>query len=79
MQAARTAVGMDSPLSAEKFLYEYRTGVLDNLRPLDSFSVDAVYEYGIRLLLVARMKKFNKEAGTLAYRTMYDSILGETI
>ena len=79
MQAARTAVGMDSPLSAEKFLYEYRTGVLDNLRPLNIFAVDAVYEYGIRLLLTARMKKFNKEAGTLAYRTMYDSILGETI
>ena len=79
MQAARTAVGMDSPLSAEKFLYEYRIGVLDSLRTLDMFSVDAVYEYGIRLLLTARMKKFNKEAGTLAYRTMYDSILGETI
>lgn len=79
LQAARTAVGMDSPLSAEQFLYEYRTGVLNNLRPYDIFSIDCVYEYGIRLMLTQRMKKFNRETGTASYHKIYDSILGEKI
>jgi hypothetical protein len=79
MQAARTAVGMDSPLSAEQFLYEYRMSVLDNIRPYDIFSIDAVYEYGIRLMLAQRMKEFSREKGTASYRRIYDSILGEKI
>ena len=79
IQAARTAVGMDSPLSAEQFLYEYRLSVLSNLQPLDIFSMDAVYAYGIKLLLVQRMKMFNREKGTDSYHKIYDTILGETI
>ena len=79
IQAARTAVGMDSPLSAEQFLYEYRLSVLSNLQPLDIFSIDAVYAYGIKLLLVQRMKMFNREKGTDSYHKIYDTILGETI
>ncbi len=77
VQAARTATGMDSPLSAELFLNEYRLSVLDKIAPLDIFSVDAVYNYGLRLLLVERMKKFNKEEGISSYRKIYDEILGE--
>lgn len=79
IQAARTAVGMDSPLSAEQFLYEYRLSVLNNLQPLNNFSIDAVYAYGIRLLLVQRMKMFDREKGTDSYHKIYDTILGETI
>ncbi len=79
VQAARTAVGMDSPLSAEQFLYEYRLSVLGNLQPMDYFSVDAVYAYGIRLMLLERIRKFDKEKGTDSYHKIYDTILGETI
>ena len=75
ISAARTAVGMDSPLSAEQFLYEYRLRLLDDLRPLDSFSIDAVYAYGIKLLLVERMKKFEVENGKTSYHKIYDTIL----
>ena len=75
IQAARTAVGMDSPLSAEQFLFDYRIRLLDELRPLDSFSVDAVYAYGIKLLLVERMKKFDVEIGKTSYHKIYDNIL----
>ena len=75
IQAARTAVGMDSPLSAEQFLFEYRIRLLDELRPLDSFSVDSVYAYGIRLMLVERMKKFDAEIGKTSYHKIYDNIL----
>ena len=79
LQAARTAVGMDSPLSAEQFLHAYRMSVLNNLRPYDMFSTDCVYEYGIRLMLTQRIKRFNKETGTASYHKIYDSILGEKI
>ncbi len=73
--AARTAVGMDSPLSAEQFLYEYRLRLLDDLRPLDAFSIDAVYAYGLRLILVERMRKFEVENGKTSYHKIYDTIL----
>lgn len=76
-QAARTAVGMDSPLSAEQFLYDYRLKLLDELTPIDGFSTDAVYAYGIRLMLVSRMKKFDGEKGVAAYHQIYNSILGQ--
>ena len=78
IQAARTATGMDSPLSAEQFLNEYRVSVLDKIAPLDNFSIDAVYNYGLHLMLAERMKKFNAEEGLTSYRTLYDEILGET-
>lgn len=79
INAARTAVGMNSPYSAEQFLFDYRLRLLNDLRPLDAFSIDAVYAYGIRLMLIERIRKFNVENGTSAYHKIYDSILGETI
>ena len=77
VQAARTATGMDSPLSAEQYLNEYRLGVLDKIAPLDIFSVDAVYCYGLKLMLAERMKKFNRDLGLASYHKIYDEILGE--
>lgn len=77
VQVARTATGMDSPLSAEQFLNEYRVKIVDSITPADGFSCDAVFAYGLKLKLATRMKKFNKEAGVKAYRTLYDQILGE--
>ena len=77
VQAARTATGMDSPLSAEQFLNTYRLDVLDKLTPLDMFSVDAVYSYGLRLMLTERMKRFNRDLGLESYHKIYEEILGE--
>ncbi|MCI5523893.1 MAG: hypothetical protein SO116_09965 [Treponema sp.] len=77
IQAARTATGMDSPLSAEQFLNQYRMSVLDRIAPLDGFSVDAVYNYGLKLLLAQRMKKFNRDEGLASYHKIYEEILGE--
>ncbi|MBQ9238804.1 MAG: hypothetical protein IJ191_05750 [Treponema sp.] len=78
-QVARTAVGMDSPLQAEQYLFTFRMDTVHRLSPIDVFSIDGVYAYGIRLLLTARMKQFDRERGTASYHTIYDSILGETI
>ncbi len=77
IQAARTATGMDSPLSAEQFLNTYRMSVLDKIAPLDQFSADAVYNYGLRLMLAERMKKFNRDEGLASYHKIYEEILGE--
>ena len=77
VQAARTATGMDSPLSAEQFLNEYRLQVLDKISPLDYFTVDGVFSYGLRLMLTERMKKFNRDEGLASYHKIYDDILGE--
>ncbi len=77
IQAARTATGMDSPLSAEQYLNQYRMSVLDKIMPLDQFCTDAVFGYGLKLLLAERMKKFNRDEGLLSYHKIYDEILGE--
>lgn len=76
VQVARTAVGMDSPLSAEMYLNQYRLNLLDNIRPSDSFSVDAVFCYGLKLKMASRIRKFNADKGTKAYRKIYERILG---
>lgn len=75
VQVARTAVNMDSPLSAELFLYEAKLAQLDNLTPLDTFCSDYVFCYGVRLILLERMKKFDKERGASSYKEIYGSIL----
>ncbi|QTQ11753.1 DUF2764 family protein [Treponema parvum] len=77
LQAARTAAGMDSPLSAEQYLYQYRMDVINQLSPLDTFSTDAVFAYGLKLMLIRRIKLFNEERGKASYHTIYDRILGE--
>lgn len=75
VQAARTASGMDSPLAAEQFLNQYRLSVVENMRPMDGFSSDAVFSYGLRLLLALRMKKFDAEKGMVSYKNIYNRIL----
>jgi len=73
--AARTASGMESPLAAEQYLNQYRLNVIESMRPMDGFSVDAVFSYGLRLKLATRMKKFNAATGMASYHKIYDSIL----
>ena len=68
---------MSSPLSAEQFLFEYRIKLIDDIKPIDIFSIDSVYAYGMKLLLIERMKKFDMENGKSSYHMIYDTILGE--
>lgn len=75
MKVARTAVEMESPLEAEKYLNRYRLELLETLRPMDSFSEDAVFYYGLKLKLLSRMKQFNADVGEAAYKNIYNSIM----
>ena len=75
VQAARTAVDIESPMEAEKFLNKYRLEFLESLRPTDSFSEEYVYYYGLKLKLILRIRKFDAESGETAYRNIYDSVM----
>ena len=44
---------------------------------MDNFSIDAVYAYGLKLMLVERMRKFDVENGKASYHEIYDNILGD--
>lgn len=76
-QAARTAIEIESPMDAEKFLNRYRLEFLETLRPMDSFSEEFVFYYGLKLKLIERMRKFDTQSGETAYRKIYDSIMSE--
>ena len=75
LQAARTAVEIESPMDAEKFLNKYRLDFLESLRPMDSFSEEFVFYYALTLKLIERLRKFDSESGETAYRNIYDSII----
>ena len=75
MKVARTAVDMESPLDAEKYLNRYRLDFLETLRPLDTFSKESVFYYGLKLKLISRMRQFNADIGEAAYKNIYNSIM----
>ncbi len=77
LQAARTAVDTESPMEAEKFLNKYRLDFLETLRPMDSFSEEFVFYYGLKLKLIERIRKFDSESGEAAYRNIYNSIMNK--
>ena len=75
LQAARTAVEIESPMEAEKFLNRYRLDFLETLRPLDSFSEEFIFYFWLKLKLLLRIRQFDAEHGEAAYRSIYDSII----
>ena len=77
LQAVRTAIDIESPMEAEKFLNQYRLDFLETLRPMDSFSEEFVFYYGLKLKLIERMRKFDSQSVDTAYRKIYDSIMSE--
>lgn len=75
LQVARTAVEFESPMEAEKYLNDYRLKFLESLRPMDTFSKDSVFYYGLKLKLILRMRNFDNESGKTAYKNIYNSVL----
>lgn len=75
IKAANTAAEIESPFEAEKFLTLYRLEFLESLRPMDSFSDDFVFYYGLKLKLLIRIRQFDTDTGKTAYRNIYSSIL----
>ena len=75
IKVANTAIEMDNPMEAEKYLNRYRLELLEALRPMDNFSEDFVFYYGLKLKLLLRIRQFDAQAGEAAYRNIYNSIL----
>ena len=75
-KTAATAVEMTNPLEAERFLWEYRLRFLELLRPIEPFSQDFVFYYGLKLKLLARIRQFDAAVGESVYKNIYNTILG---
>ncbi len=75
IKTANTAVEIESPLEAERFLNNYRLEFLESLRPMDNFSEEFVYYYGLKLKLISHIKQFDTNAGEIAYKNIYNSIM----
>ena len=75
IKAASAAIEIENPMEAEKYLNSYRLEILETLRPMDSFSEDYIFYYGLKLKLLLRIRQFDANNGEKAYKNIYDSIL----
>lgn len=75
LKVANAAVEIENPLEAEIHLSNYRLSFLETLRPMDSFSEDYLFYYGLKLKLVLRIRQFDSKVGENTYKDIYNSIL----
>ena len=75
IKAANAAVEIDNPMKAEEFLTRYRLEALEALRPMDGFSEEYIFYYGLKLKLLLRIRQFDAKNGEKAYKNIYNSIL----
>ena len=54
---------------------QYRLGFLETIRPIDNFSEDYIFYYGLKLKLISRLRQFDVHLGKATYKNIYDSIL----
>jgi hypothetical protein len=77
LQIARNAAAMENPLEAERYLDRCRRERIEFLSNGHFFDADAVFAYGLMLLLHERGDRFTAETGRASYVTIYKQILGE--
>lgn len=75
IKVASAAIDCENPMKAEKYLNNYRLDILESLRPMDSFSEDYIFYYGLKLKLILRIRQFDTNIGEKAYKNIYNSIL----
>ncbi len=76
-EVARAASAIENPLDAERFLVRARFDFIENIGSLHGFDREAVFAYGLSLLLKERESRFSPETGRAAYTEAYNAILGE--
>ena len=74
---ARSALSLEDPLEAERYLIRARAEYVERVGALHYYDADAVFSYGLMLLLHERGDRFAAEAGRASYTTIYHQILGE--
>lgn len=77
LQTAKAATETESPLEAEKLLNRFRLDLLEQLRPLDSFSEDYAFYYLLKLKLISRIRQFDTLTGEQEYKNIYNSIISK--
>jgi hypothetical protein len=75
--AAKEAFEMHDPLEAEISMDKSRWNSLDAMVGVDTFKVNTIFAYLLKLQLLERRQRFDAERGTAAYRKLYDEILNE--
>ncbi|MDR3259240.1 MAG: DUF2764 domain-containing protein [Fusobacteriaceae bacterium] len=75
---SRSAFMLENPLEAELMLDKGRWEAVDALLASDYFSIDVVYAYYIKLLLLERRYSFATEEGFSEYQALYEEILKGT-
>ncbi|MDR2419116.1 MAG: DUF2764 domain-containing protein [Treponema sp.] len=73
--AAKVAFALESPLEAELFIDQARWNAIEAMQGLDLFSVNMIYAYLLKLLLMERRAAFKVEEGFAEYKGLYDAIL----
>jgi hypothetical protein len=73
--AASKAVDEKSPLDGEILLDKARWSAIDSIAGNEYYSLNNVYAYYLKLLLLERRQVFNAEKGFAEYKTLYASIL----
>jgi hypothetical protein len=74
-KVASAALEIDNPLEAEKFLLQYRLSFLERIRPMDNFSLEFIFYYALKLMLLSRIRNFDENLGKITYKNIYSSIL----
>jgi hypothetical protein len=76
-RVALLAADMDDPLEAERLLDRARLGFIDDLSAGHFFDAEAVFAYGIKVLILEREGHFKEDEGRASYTAIYNQILGE--
>jgi hypothetical protein len=69
------AFGAGNPLEGELVLERERWAFIDGRLPFQTFDLDSLVAYRIKLLIIERMASFSPERGEGEYRRLYDGIL----
>ena len=75
VKVAKAAVEIENPMEAENFLLHYRLRFLETLRPMDAFSEEYLFYYGLKLKLLLRTRMFDAQLGGVTYKNIYNSVL----
>jgi len=69
------AVDEQSPLDGEVLLDKARWNAIDTIAGNDYYSINTIYAYYLKLLLLERRQVFDAEKGFTEYKSLYADIL----
>jgi hypothetical protein len=73
-QSAAEALSMNNPLEAEMYMDKGRWDAIDFLVGSNHFSVNTIYAYLIKLLILERHAQFKVDEGFAEYKSLYSAI-----